>query len=81
MATRIQLRAVRRCGELLKAIALAKNQHDARGSDPPSRTKAASNAGLSDHQRRTALRVAAVPEDEFEGPCVMATRQHVAIAQ
>jgi len=66
MATRIQLRAVRRCGELLRSIAPATNQHDARAGDHPSRTQAATDAGLSVHQRKTALRVAAVPEAEFE---------------
>jgi hypothetical protein len=66
LATRIQLRAVRRCGELLKAIAPAKNQHDAREGDRPGRTQAANDAGLSERQRKTALRVASIPEEEFE---------------
>ena len=66
MADRIQARAIRRCGELLKAITPAKNQHDgAKGDAPPSRTKAATNAGMSRDQKRTALRVANVPEDDF----------------
>ena len=69
MATKIQLRAVRRCGELLKAIAPKDTPGRPRnnaGADTISRSKAASNAGLSERQKHTALRVASVPEDEFE---------------
>lgn len=68
---RIQARAVRRCGELLKQIE-PKNGGDRggpKGGRPPvgpTRTSAARDAGLSDHQRKTALRVANVPEPEFE---------------
>lgn len=37
------------------------------GTVPPlNRTQAAEEAGLSDDQRKTALRVASIPEDEFE---------------
>jgi hypothetical protein len=57
LATRIQIRAVRRCGELLKAIAPAKNQHDARDGSGPGRTQAAADAGLLKRQKDTALRV------------------------
>jgi hypothetical protein len=69
MADRIQARAIRRCGELLKEIEPAKNQHDANarvGSVPSSRTQAATDAGMSERQRKTALRVANVPSEEFE---------------
>jgi len=70
MATRIQLRAVRRCGELLRAIEPSPGGRpsETRGGDPPSlsRSQAAHDAGLSRDQKRTALRVAAVPEEEFE---------------
>ncbi len=70
LALRIQARAQRRMGELLKLVP------DQRGGDrggptggrPPigqTRTQAARNAGLSDHQRKTALRVASVPEPAF----------------
>jgi hypothetical protein len=68
MADRIQARAIRRCGVLLKEVEPAKNQYDAsaREGTRPSRSKAAEDAGLSEHQRKTALRVANVPEAEFE---------------
>jgi hypothetical protein len=62
MADRIQARAIRRCGELLKQIEPAKNQH----GRAPTRAQAAEDAGLSEHQRKTALRVANVSMDEFE---------------
>jgi DNA primase len=69
-ADRIQARAVRRCGELLKQIKPAKNQHDvkqrARAGAGPSRKRAAQKAGLSERQQKTALRVADVPTEEFE---------------
>lgn len=70
-ATRIKARAIRRCGELLKQIEGAKNQHDAksrgaRGAAPPSRSAAATAAGLSRDQKRDALRVASIPADDFE---------------
>jgi hypothetical protein len=87
MAIRIQARAIRRCGELLKKIIPAKNQYDAKnratasagggtnntqtssardGTVPCSRKQAAEAAGLSERQRKTALRVAEVPKEEFE---------------
>lgn len=71
MADRIQARAIRRCGELLRQIKPAKNQHDASaraqdGDGPRTRTEAATQAGLSERQRKTALRVAAVPDEAFE---------------
>lgn len=68
MCDRIQARAVRRCGELLKQIEPGKNRYDDRreGGHPPNRAAAARDAGLSDHQRKTALRVANIPEPEFE---------------
>jgi hypothetical protein len=65
-AVRIQARAIRRCGELLKEFEPAKNQHDAQAAGGPSRTKAAQEAGLSKRQEKTAVRVANVPEEEFE---------------
>ena len=69
MATRIRVRAVRRAGELLRQIEPAKNQHDAYarvGSGPSSRSEAASDAGMSGRQQKTALRIAAVPAEDFE---------------
>lgn len=67
MAIRIRDRAVRRAGELLKQIPPGKNQHDARAdSGPSSRSGAAEDAGMSERQKKTALRVANVPAEEFE---------------
>jgi hypothetical protein len=68
-ADRIQARAVRRLGELLKQIppGHGANQNIQEGALPKvTRESAATEAGLSEHQRKTALRVAAVPEKEFE---------------
>ena len=70
LATRIRARAVRRCGELLK-------QFDARGGDrtgksaatvnsAPSQRQVGRDAGLSDRQRVTAVRVANVPRPDFD---------------
>lgn len=68
-ADRIQARAIRRCGELLK-------QFDGRGGDrsksdgavisAPTQRQAAEGAGISERQRVTAVRVANVPADTFE---------------
>ena len=64
------MRAVRRCGQLLKEIekqqgGVRRNQEG--GVSPMvSRTKAASEAGLSPDQAKQSIRVANVPEDEFE---------------
>lgn len=71
MADRIQARAIRRCGELLRQIPVDHdrgNQHRQREGDypQPTRTEAATAAGMSEHQRKTALRVAAVPAADFE---------------
>ena len=71
MAIRIQARATRRCGELLATVPAAKG---ARTDVEPkvdahpklTREAAARSAGLSANQRKTALRVAAVPHDDFE---------------
>lgn len=65
-AQRIRARAVRRCGELLKEIEKAKNQHDAASRDAPTRTKAATQAGLSKDQAMQSIRVANIPEEDFE---------------
>jgi hypothetical protein len=71
MADRIQARAIRRCGELLKQIKPASKANLKQGSrragaGPPGRVATARAAGLSDRQRKTALRVANVPAAEFE---------------
>jgi hypothetical protein len=70
LADRIQARAIRRCGELLKQIPQANGARTdlelQDGSDPKlTRESAATDAGLSERQRKTALRVASVPEAEF----------------
>jgi hypothetical protein len=56
-------------GELLKQIIPkhGANQNIKDGGDPNviTRTQAADDAGLSERQRKNALRVASVPEDEF----------------
>jgi len=67
---RIQARAIRRAGELLKQIEPGKGGQpyqsgSTRSGDHPSRKQAATDAGLSDHQRKQALRVANVPESDF----------------
>lgn len=66
LAIRIQARAIRRCGELLKEFEPAKNQHDASTGGGTSRKQAAEEAGLSKRQKDTVIRVATVPEEEFE---------------
>jgi hypothetical protein len=75
LSRRIQARAIERCGELLKQIPEAKPgpKHelaDGAGSEllPPrtGRMQAAKEAGLSERQAVTALRVANIPKDEFE---------------
>ena len=71
MATRIQARAIRRCGELLLEIETARgSRSDLQPRDGAvprlTRTEAASEAGLSERQRKTALRVANVPSERFE---------------
>jgi hypothetical protein len=69
MAKRIQARAIRRCGELLAKVKPAQgaNQNIRDGGDPKvTRSNAASAAGMSERQRKNALRVAAVPARDFE---------------
>jgi hypothetical protein len=70
-ADRIQARAIRRCGELVKQIKSASKANLKQGSrragalPSETRTAAAKKAGMSERQRKTALRVAAVPKPEF----------------
>ena len=61
-ADRIKARAITRCGELLKAIQPASGMHmkEAGAHQFQTREQAATDAGLSEHQRKTALRVASV---------------------
>lgn len=69
-AMRIQARAIRRCGELLKKIERPEQggrpKQNGSGAGPVSRAGAARDAGLSSRQRRDALRVASIPADRFE---------------
>jgi len=70
MAIRIRDRAVRRAGELLKQIQPGQGARDGKravGDDTPlTRTSAAREAGMSERQQVTAIRVANIPADEFE---------------
>ena len=69
MCRRIQSRAVRRCGELLKQHSAPGRRTDIQPSEVDhgrSQHEAARAAGMSEHQELTAVRVANIPEDEFE---------------
>ena len=65
---RVRARAILRCGELLKQIEKKQGRQPENGEAPPryTRTQAARDAGLSDDQRKTALRMASIPERDFE---------------
>jgi hypothetical protein len=65
MADRIQARAVRRMGELLKEYD-ARGDHMKKDGAVLSQENAADAAGISERQRKTAVRVANVPASEFE---------------
>ncbi len=64
MAQRIQDRAVRRCGELLKQVD-ARGDHMKADGGGGSQREIAAAAGLSERQQLTAVRVASVPEEDF----------------
>lgn len=70
-ALRIQARAIRRCGELLQQFKSVGGR-PAETSDAPvtsfpsSQKEAAEQAGMSERQRVTAVRVANVPANDFE---------------
>ena len=70
MAARIKARATRRAGELLSQIEAAHgaNQNIKEGDrlNVFTRTDAAREAGMSPHQQKQAVRIAAIPEPEFE---------------
>jgi hypothetical protein len=63
---RIQARAYERCGELLQQIEPGQGTRDGKrqeGDLPPlNRT----DAGPTEHERKTALRIASIPEGERE---------------
>lgn len=78
MARRIQARAVRRTGQLLKQFQVENGvgrppettvgsvSENGAGTQPISQREAAERAGMSKHQEKQARRVAEVPEQEFE---------------
>jgi hypothetical protein len=68
MARRIQARTYERVGELLRQIEPGKNRFDRQdGDDPPNRITAATGAGLSERERKTALRIARHPRGSARG--------------
>jgi hypothetical protein len=68
MAVRVRDRAIRRAGELLKQVEPqpGKRTDVEPSGGAPTRLKAARDAGMSRDQMHTALRVANVPEADFE---------------
>lgn len=70
MAVRVRDRAIRRAGELLKQVVPKKgaNQNISAAGDTKvlTRKEAAEQAGMSKRQQVTAVRVASIPEAEFE---------------
>lgn len=65
LADRIQARAVRRMGELLKEFDGRRNNQHLAGTRQ-TREAIAHEAGVSEHQRKQAIRVANVPAAQFE---------------
>lgn len=70
-ALQVRARAIRRVGELLQTFEKSRGgrpTQKTRGGTSPSSTctSAVRDAGLSDDQRKTALRVASLPEEDFE---------------
>lgn len=71
LARRIQARAVRRAGELLRTFqnphkGLNTSSNGSVTTGPRSQREAAEEAGMSLRQERTAVRVSRVPDDDFE---------------
>ena len=71
MADRIQARAIRRCGDLLKEIEKASGARTdlQPGGGTPlrlTRKRAAAEAGMSSDQAKAAIRVSNIPHEEFE---------------
>lgn len=70
MAQRIRARATRRAGELLKQIDAQGSRTDLQPSvgdhTKLSQADAAREAGMSKHQQVQAVRIASIPEDDFE---------------
>lgn len=68
-AKRIALRATRRYGELLEQVEKAQGRnHEKGGRTPPSNGRYAAGraAGLSNDQIKDGIRIARIPEDQFE---------------
>ncbi len=67
LADRIQARAVRRCGELLKQQNSQGRRTDklSEGAHGKSQGEAARDAGLSEHQELTSVRIASISSDDF----------------
>lgn len=76
-ARMIRNRAIRQMGKVLEAIEPVNAARDRKdGADLPlSRKQAARDAGISERQQKTALRVASLPEDEFEAATKAVDRQ------
>jgi hypothetical protein len=67
MAVRIRDRAIRRAGELLSQVnGKGNNQHVAGSDGKLSRRQVAADAGMSERQQLTAIRIAAIPQEEFD---------------
>ena len=74
VATKIKARAIQRCGELLRQFKASKggapfHKNGTRGGESPSittRGDMARAAGLSSDQAKDALRIANIPQQEFE---------------
>lgn len=66
-AERIQARATRRCGELLKQFDGKGNNQHSTGTDTKLSQKAiAASVGISKRQKDTAVRIANIPREKFE---------------
>jgi hypothetical protein len=66
---RIKARAIDRCGEILRQIPADAGGRPSKtqdGDGPSLRAQAATTAGMSERQLKTALRVRAVPRELFE---------------
>jgi hypothetical protein len=63
-AIRIRARAIKRCGQLIEATPKASGKKA--GSDLFTRRNEGKAAGLSERQQKQAVRVARVPDDQFE---------------
>jgi hypothetical protein len=69
MAQRIRARAIQRAGELLKQFdARPQNAAKQKEGDRPliSQQQMARDAGMSDHQRKQAVRIASISREDFE---------------